>query len=58
MRKKMRLQELAHHTYQGLKKKGINVTLSGGACVSIYTENAYQSGDLDFIRNMTDSFEE
>lgn len=57
MRKKMSLQELAQHTYQGLKKKGINVTLSGGACVSIYTENAYQSGDLDFIRNMTDSFE-
>lgn len=54
MKKHMGLQELAQYTYQGLKKQGIEVTLSGGACVSIYTENAYQSNDLNFIRQMTD----
>jgi hypothetical protein len=55
--KKMNLPELAQYTCRGLKQKGIGVTLSGGACVSIYTENAYQSADLDFIREMSDSFE-
>lgn len=53
----MDLQGLAQYTYQGLKARGIEVTLSGGACVSIYSENAYQSGDLDFIRQITVSFE-
>jgi hypothetical protein len=57
MKSKMSLQELAQYTYQGLKKEGIEVTLSGGACVSIYTDNAYQSGDLDFIRQGSESFE-
>lgn len=54
---KMGLEELAQYTYEGLKKAGIDVTLSGGACVSIYTHNAYQSGDLDFIRQLHDGFE-
>ena len=49
MNKKLGLQELAQYTYQGLKRQKILVTLSGGACVSIYTQNAYQSSDLDFI---------
>ncbi|MEO6094658.1 MAG: hypothetical protein ABIW76_02915 [Fibrobacteria bacterium] len=57
MKIKMGLQELAQYTYQGLKREGIEVTLSGGACVSIYTDNAFQSGDLDFIRQGTDSIE-
>lgn len=54
----MTLPELAQYTYQGLKRENINVTLSGGACVSIYTHNAYQSIDLDFIRDLTTSIEE
>jgi hypothetical protein len=54
--RKMDLKELAQYTYQGLKKQGISVTLSGGACVSIYTENAYQSIDLDFIREIHETF--
>jgi len=29
---------------------GISVVLSGGAVVSIYSDNAYESFDLDFIR--------
>jgi len=32
-----------------LKRRGIDVVLSGGNCVSIYTENKYASLDLDFI---------
>jgi hypothetical protein len=32
-----------------LAKEGIDVILVGGAVVSIYTEGAYQSGDLDFV---------
>ena len=58
MKKRMSLQELAQYTYQGLKKESIEVALSGGACVSIYTDNAYQSGDLDFIRQGSESFQE
>jgi hypothetical protein len=33
-----------------LDEYGISVVLSGGAVVSIYSENAYESFDLDFIR--------
>ncbi len=33
-----------------LDGRGIEVVLSGGAVVSIYTENAYESFDLDFIQ--------
>lgn len=32
-----------------LEAAGISAVLSGGAVVSIYTENQYESGDLDFI---------
>lgn len=34
-----------------LKKKGIDTILVGGAVVSIYSEGAYRSGDLDFVLN-------
>lgn len=30
-------------------KNGIDIVLSGGACVSIYTKNRYRSFDLDFV---------
>lgn len=45
----MSIGELAAFICNHLEKKGIKVTLSGGACVSIYSENKYQSYDLDFI---------
>ena len=32
-----------------LTKNGIEVILSGGACVTIYTKNKYMSYDLDFV---------
>lgn len=49
----MSLGELAALVCSHLKKYGIHAVLSGGACVSIYTENKYQSYDLDFIENMS-----
>ena len=36
-----------------LQKAGIAATLSGGAVVSIYTDNEYQSKDLDFVTAAT-----
>lgn len=32
-----------------LKRRGIDSVLVGGAVVSIYSEGAYKSGDLDFV---------
>ncbi len=42
------LIELACLIYETLKSKGINAVLVGGACVSIYSQNRYQSSDPDF----------
>ena len=33
-----------------LENRGIGVVLVGGAVVSVYTEGAFVSGDLDFVR--------
>lgn len=49
--KDMSLGELAAHICTHLAEKGIKCVLTGGACVSIYTKNRYQSYDLDFIEN-------
>ena len=43
------LEELAAMISQALESAGIVATLSGGAAVSIYTNNRYQSEDLDFV---------
>lgn len=43
------LKDLAGLIYETLKKEGIEVVLVGGACVSIYSQNRYQSFDLDFV---------
>ena len=42
------LQELACFVYETLKSHGIDAVLVGEACVSIYSENQYQSLDVDF----------
>ena len=47
--KDMSLGELAAFIDGHLQRNGIDVVLSGGSCVSIYTENKYASLDLDFI---------
>jgi len=41
--------ELAAFIDSHLKKRGIMVVLSGGACVAIYSDYKYVSKDLDFI---------
>ena len=47
--KDMSIGELAAFIDSHLRRNGIDVVLSGGSCVSIYTENKYASLDLDFI---------
>lgn len=42
-------EELWKYVATHLKKNGIDSILVGGAVVSIYSEGAYESGDLDFI---------
>ena len=42
-------EQLWKYVATHLKKKGIDTILVGGAVVSIYSEGAYKSGDLDFI---------
>ena len=46
---KTTLTELAATVSDALQHAEIVATLSGGAAVSIYTENRYQSEDLDFV---------
>ncbi|MBC8383057.1 MAG: hypothetical protein H8E22_04535 [Candidatus Cloacimonetes bacterium] len=45
----MDMKELAAYVATHLRKSGIDVVLTGGGCVSIYSHNKYVSGDLDFI---------
>lgn len=47
--KKLTLGELAALVASELKKSNIHCVLTGGAVVSIYTDNRYQSSDLDYI---------
>ncbi len=47
--KEMTNAELAAFVESHLRNKGIDVVLSGGACVSIYSSNKYVSMDLDLI---------
>ena len=42
-------KELAAIIEGSLKKHGVNVVLTGGACVTIFSMNEYQSYDLDFV---------
>jgi hypothetical protein len=43
------IKELAALVSEKLRKGGVDSILVGGACVSIYTKNKYQSFDLDFV---------
>lgn len=43
------LAELAAIVCDALEREGIVATLSGGAAVSIYSDNRYVSEDLDFV---------
>lgn len=44
----MTLPELAAFVCSHLGQQGIPVVLVGGSCVSIYSDNRYQTADLDF----------
>ncbi len=46
---KTTLTELAAIISDALESNHITATLSGGAAVSIYSKNRYQSADLDFV---------
>jgi hypothetical protein len=46
-------EELAAFVCQSLGDAGIKVTLTGGACVAIWTEGQYVSRDLDFVEQGT-----
>ena len=50
--KTMTIGELAAYVCSHLKSKDIDVTLTGGGCVSIYTGNDFVSYDLDFIETL------
>ena len=43
------LQELAGYVSEELRKRGVDTILVGGACVTIYSHNRYQSYDLDYV---------
>ncbi len=45
----MSVGELAAYICTNLRRRGIDVVLSGGSCVSIYSSGKYVSNDLDFI---------
>lgn len=47
------IKELAGLVSEKLLREGIDTILVGGACVSIYTKNKYQSFDLDFVTHAT-----
>lgn len=42
-------EDLWHYVATHLAKEGIETILVGGAVVSIYSEGAYRSGDLDMV---------
>lgn len=47
--KNINLKDLAARVSKKLKEHGLDCTLVGGACVSIYSKNRYQSYDLDYV---------
>jgi hypothetical protein len=50
---KIGIEELAALTSEKLRQEGVDSILAGGACVSIYTKNKYESFDLDFVTHAT-----
>lgn len=47
--KSFSVKELALYLSHYLREEGLDLVLSGGACVCIYTNNKYLSYDLDFV---------
>jgi hypothetical protein len=51
--KNISIIELAAIVSEKLREKEIDSLVVGGACVSIYTRNRYQSSDIDFVSHST-----
>lgn len=49
IRETLTLEEVAAIVCTALERHGIRAVLSGGSVVSIYSDNEYESKDLDFI---------
>ncbi|EAQ98806.1 hypothetical protein [Congregibacter litoralis] len=49
------VEQLAARVCESLESKGIHAVLTGGSCVSVWSENEYASNDLDFITLGLDS---
>lgn len=49
--KDMNFSTFAGYVCSELEKGGVSATLSGGGCVTIYSNNRFMSNDLDFITN-------
>jgi len=43
------LPEVASTVGAQLRRRGITAVLTGGACVSVYTDGSYVSKDADFV---------
>ena len=52
----MTMIELASFLCSELEKENIEVVLSGGSCVEIYSRGDYTSYDLDLINRYNDTF--
>lgn len=47
--RKSSIEEIAALVSEALRRDGVSAVLTGGAVVSLYSENQYQSWDLDFV---------
>ncbi len=56
--KGLSLEDFAIVISDYLTRNGIDVVLSGGACVTIYTKNKFMSFDLDFVLISSDKQKE
>ena len=52
----MTMPELASYVCSKLEEKNIEVVLSGGSCVEIYSRGDYTSYDIDLINRYNDTF--
>ena len=54
--KNMTMIELASYVCDNLSKHNIDVVLSGGSCIEIYSRGDYTSYDLDLINRYNETF--
>lgn len=47
--KESEIPEIATFVSEALEEAGIDAVLSGGAAVTVYADNPYMTGDLDFV---------